>query len=329
MANEHRAEGRPAAPVAGSATARGLLAWRARLAAAPLGMRWFLALGLLALVASLDTATGRELSFSIFYLLPVVFAGSLVSRAAGQLTAVLGAAVWGILEVAAGSAYSAPWIPVWNSGVRLGFFLLVNELVVALEHAYARERQLARTDTLTGIANARVFAERIELALAASRRSGRPFSLAYVDLDRFKQVNDRLGHSEGDRLLRAVASRLAAGARATDTIARLGGDEFGLLMPDASESQARALLERVADDLAGEIESRWPIGATVGAVTFRRPPAGADEAVRQADALMYEAKAAGRGRVLQATWPEPEGGDRLPASGAPASREDGAARDGE
>ena len=61
MANEHRAEGRPAAPVAGSATARGLLAWRARLAAAPLGMRWILALGLLALVASLDTATGREL----------------------------------------------------------------------------------------------------------------------------------------------------------------------------------------------------------------------------------------------------------------------------
>jgi len=276
----------------------------------------------------LDTATGSEISFSIFYLVPVSFAGAFISRRAGVVFAVLSAVTWGYLEVWTGRGYSAAWIPYWNSAVRLGFFLLVNELIERLRRAHARQRALAREDSLTGIANARVFEECAHRTIGQSRRSGRPFSIAYVDLDRFKQVNDRYGHSEGDELLRAVAQLIEGGVRSTDVVARLGGDEFGILMPDTEVRQARVALDRVAAAIADGAGGRWTVATTIGAVTFTEPPEDVDRAVREADALMYRGKAEGRGRVLQATWPEPGMG----VSGTPGAQQwlssDGAERCG-
>jgi diguanylate cyclase (GGDEF)-like protein len=261
-----------------------------------------LAIVLVALVGALDGLTGTEVSFSLFYLAPVAFAGGLVSRRAGRFVAVLSAVVWGYLEIKNGRPYTASWIPLWNALVRLGFFLIVNELIEALRRAHRHERALSRTDSLTGIANGRVFDEQTERTIAESRRNRRPFTIAYIDLDRFKQINDGYGHSEGDRLLREVAAVIQAHLRSTDLAARLGGDEFGVLMPDTGKEQARVSLERVATEFARRLGNRWPVGATLGAVTFTEPPRDADSAVREADALMYKGKAAGGGRILQTEW---------------------------
>jgi diguanylate cyclase (GGDEF)-like protein len=266
-------------------------------------VRWLLGAALLACVAVLDASTGNEISFSIFYLLPVSFAGALISRRAGVVFAVVSAVLWGYIDVAIGRAFSAAWIPYWNSAVRLAFFVLVNELIQRLIQAHVRQRALAREDPITGIANARVFAEHAQWAIALSRRSGRPFTLAYIDLDHFKQVNDKFGHSEGDRLLRKIASLIEHGARASDFVARLGGDEFGVLMPDTDAEQARVLLERIAASVSGRAGAHWGVGATFGAVTFTEPPESVDRAVQEADALMYRGKADGRNRILQAAWP--------------------------
>jgi diguanylate cyclase (GGDEF)-like protein len=289
----------------------------------PPGTRWLLSLSLpvrmalgialLAGMAMLDAGTGSEISFSIFYLLPVSFAGAFISRRAGLVFAVVSAASWGYLEVATGPAFSAVWIPYWNSLVRLGFFVLVNELIARLRRAHARERALAREDSLTGIANTRVFDEQVQRAIATGRRSGRPFTLAYLDLDGFKQVNDRFGHSEGDRLLRSIAKLMSEGVRATDVVARLGGDEFGVLMPDTGAEQARISLSRLAEGIEKGMDDRWAVGATIGAVTFTRPPADVDSAVGEADALMYRGKGEGRGRILQAIWPAQGVGDVGPS----------------
>ena len=211
---------------------------------------------LLVFVAILDFTTGVEVSFSIFYLLPVVCAGAVISKEAGFLVAIASSILWGYLEIAHGPPYTASWIPFWNALVRLGFFLLVNELVSALRQAYLRERALSRTDGLTGIANTRVFEEHVERTIALSRRNGLPFTIAYVDLDKFKQVNDQYGHSEGDRLLQAVAQHIGSCLRKTDTLSRLGGDEFGILLPDTGDEQAGTLLERIESVLADE---RWEI----------------------------------------------------------------------
>ena len=283
---------------------------------APLRAKVLLSLLLLGLVALLDTVTGEEISFSIFYLVPVSYAGASISRRAGFVLAVLASATWGYLEVTTGRPYSAAWIPYWNTAVRLGFFVLVNELIDRLRRAHAAQRALARQDALTGIANARVFHEFAGRAIAASRRTGRPLTVAFVDLDRFKQVNDALGHSEGDRLLRTVALLLSDHVRSTDVVARLGGDEFGVLMPDADAASARASLERVAAALAHDVGGRWAVGATIGAVTFAEPPADVDVALGAADALMYRGKAEGRGRIVQATWPLPGVGE---SSSGPAA----------
>ncbi len=268
----------------------------------PPAMRLMLILLLLVLVAALDASTGVEISFSIFYLLPVVCAGAIISRQMGQFVAIVSAITWGYFEIK-GQAYSASWIPFWNAFVRFGFFILVNELVTSLRQAYLRERELSRTDGLTGIANTRVFEEHTEHTISLSHRNGLPFTIAYIDLDRFKQVNDQYGHSEGDRLLRAVAHYIGSCLRKTDTLARLGGDEFGILLPDTGAEQAGVLLQRIESVLASQVGSQWPVGATIGAVTFTDPPDNFNYAIFQADALMYKGKSEGRGRILQTTWP--------------------------
>ncbi len=287
---------------------------------APLRVKVLLSLLLLALVGLLDLVTGEELSFSIFYLVPVSYAGASISGRAGFVLAILSSATWGYLEVATGRPYSAAWIPYWNTGVRLGVFVLVNEMIDRLHRAQAAQRALARQDSLTGIANARVFYEYADRAIAAARRTRRPLTIAYVDLDKFKQVNDALGHSEGDRLLRTVAGLLSDHVRSTDVVARLGGDEFGVLMPDTDSASARVSLERIAAALAHDVGARWAVGATIGAVTFAEPPSGVDVALHEADALMYRGKAEGRGRIVQATWSGPTGsGGETPGGPTAAS----------
>lgn len=270
---------------------------------APLVFRISLSVLLLAALLLLDSLTGFEVSFSVFYLAPVLLAGGTISLRAGQAMAVASAAAWGYLDHASGHAYSAAWIPVWNSAVRLAFFLIINELVERVRQAHQRELTFASTDSLTGIANGRVFKEQVNQTIAQMRRHQRPFTVAYIDLDRFKQVNDTFGHAEGDRLLRAVAISIQDHLRASDQLARLGGDEFGILMPETTVEQARASLERLAARLRPQVGERWGVGATFGAVTFTRAPQDYDSALRMADNLMYRGKAEGRGRVLMETWP--------------------------
>ncbi len=296
--------------------------WVAKVQALPVAVRWTIGLLLVALVSVLDRATGSEVSFSIFYLTPVSFAAAFVSRRAGWVLAVVSAVAWGYLEVEGARAYSASWIVVWNGAVRLGFFVLVTEFIARLRRAHALQREMARQDSLTGLANARVFMEAAQQAIGASRRSGRPFSLAYVDLDRFKRVNDVWGHSEGDRLLKTAAELMATGVRSTDLVARLGGDEFAILMPDAGVERARASLARVSAALADAMAVRWAVGATIGAITFLEPPSDVESAVRAADDLMYRGKQAGRGRIMIESWPRVEEPDPR-TSGAADERHGG------
>jgi diguanylate cyclase (GGDEF)-like protein len=132
-------------------------------------------------------------------------------------------------------------------------------------------------------------------------RYAHQLSLAYLDIDGFKAVNDRHGHAAGDRVLIALAAAAGAMARAVDTVARLGGDEFVVLMPETDEDAALPLADRlreVCSQAAGA--GLEPITCSVGVVTYAQPPRDAAELLASADALMYEAKAAGGDDVRQA-----------------------------
>ena len=167
---------------------------------------------------------------------------------------------------------------------------------VRLEEELTRQ---AFHDSLTGLANRALFRDRLDQALARSRRSKETLAVLLADLDGFKQVNDTLGHDAGDQLLQAVARRFDEVVRPADTLARLGGDEFALLLDGASEAQAVAVAARLTECLREplRVEDReLQVQASVGVVVHPGGHGDSDELTRQADIAMYAAKDQGRGR---------------------------------
>jgi diguanylate cyclase (GGDEF)-like protein/PAS domain S-box-containing protein len=159
-------------------------------------------------------------------------------------------------------------------------------------------QHLAYHDGLTDLPNRRLLRERAEQLLALARRHKFPVALGYLDLDRFKEVNDTLGHDAGDELLQAVAVRLARVARETDTVARLGGDEFAILWPQTGHEGARIAASRVLECFQQPFSVRQEVisvEASLGIAVFPGDGDSLDELMRAADVAMYRAKAARSG----------------------------------
>ncbi len=177
--------------------------------------------------------------------------------------------------------------------------------VIAVRDASERKRaelriqELAHTDPLTGLANRLLLHDRLAQALAMAERSGTAVALLYLDLDRFKAVNDAMGHHGGDRLLVEVATRLRASTPETDTVARLGGDEFIVMQPFTGQpGKVQAIAQRLVDALAQPylIEGRaLDVTASIGISLFPADSAGADLLLKQADLALFRAKQEGRG----------------------------------
>jgi diguanylate cyclase (GGDEF)-like protein len=169
-----------------------------------------------------------------------------------------------------------------------------------LEVSEENASYLAFHDPLTGLPNRALFADRLTQALANSRRSGVRFALHAIDLDRFKLVNDTLGHPSGDELIRQVGTRLGALVRDGDTAARVGGDEFAIIQIDVAETDgALALGHRVVTELQQPFDIRGQealVGASVGIAMSDDSGGDAEDLLRQADIALYEAKASGKGR---------------------------------
>ncbi len=170
------------------------------------------------------------------------------------------------------------------------------------ERRYAAQlSHQARHDALTGLANRREFEHRLQRALASSAELDRRHAMLYMDLDRFKEVNDACGHAAGDELLREISLLLQRKLREGDTLARLGGDEFGVLLencaPDHAVRIAEALRDAVAQ-VAFECHGRsFTLGVSVGLVPIAAGPHSEADILNAADASCYRAKAFGRGRV--------------------------------
>ena len=210
--------------------------------------------------------------------------------------AVLAAITWAAADVASGRSHSSAWINVWNTSARLVVFLVVVKLLISLRDSREVQEKLARCDWLTGVANSRTFEESAIDVMATAERTRQPFTVAYIDLDDFKAINDTLGHSGGDDVLRAVGRALTDSTRATDLVARVGGDEFALLLPATdSEGAARLMNDLVPRALEELRNVPLPVTFSAGAATFLVPPRDIDLMVRTADELMYGAKRTRKG----------------------------------
>lgn len=263
----------------------------------------FLGFLLAACLGVADYRSGPDLSFLLFYLFPAFLGSWFGGRRAGILISLFSSVAWLLDDVMAKSPHSHPAIPYWNVGVKLLIFFAFVHLTVSVRELLNREKQLARTDDLTGIENRRSFAEASETELRRLRRYRHPFTIAYMDIDNFKTVNDLFGHSTGDSVLRSVAISILRSIRETDHAARLGGDEFAVILAETDQAGARVVMERLLKNWDDVIQKKqWPISLSIGVVSCYEPPDSVDTLIRAADDLMCVVKNSGKNNVKYGTW---------------------------
>jgi diguanylate cyclase (GGDEF)-like protein len=269
----------------------------------------------LALVGLLDYVTGPWLSFALLYVLPVLAAAWWLGRGPALLAGLTAGLAW--FEAEAWGHRGEPTRDLmWNSMSRLAMLLAMAAMVVRIKDDRKRLKdvntrlaelltgaeRLARTDPLTGLPNRRAFLERLTDELARARRNATPVCIAYLDVDNFKNLNDRRGHAEGDEFLRHISHAIKDTVRASDVAARLGGDEFAVLFADAKRIAVEPLAQRLLARVRA-LGDRYPdldLGASVGMAWFEHPPATPELLLQRADGAMYEAKTAGKHRF--ALW---------------------------
>lgn len=198
---------------------------------------------------------------------------------------------WGAIVVTAAPADSGEVVPQLQE--------LADAIALVVDSADARERlaHLAATDPLTGVPNRRTFEARLREELARGLRHGHPLTLALIDVDAFKPVNDEWGHERGDRLLEELAHRLQVLLRTGDLLARIGGDEFALVLPETDERAAQDVLDRLRRAVADTSLAGLATTVTVGAAVTDDCTAGTSALYRAADRALYAGKARGRDAV--------------------------------
>jgi diguanylate cyclase (GGDEF)-like protein len=258
-----------------------------------------LSLSLVAVIGAIDYVTGYELSFSIFYLLPIAIASWSGRMRIGIAICIVSGITWYFVDAASGHHYSDSMIPVWNAGVRLSFFVVVAYLLDNLRAALDAQVLLARQDDLTGLLNAKAFRRACDSMFRLASRHDRSLAIGYLDVDDFRNVNNRFGHGVGDEVLQAIATVLLKRLRASDVGARLGGDEFAVLLPETDLAGAKAFFTELHAALLDMADLKhWPVGFSIGVAAFRHPTANTDEGIRRADDLMYRVKNSGKNGVL-------------------------------
>jgi diguanylate cyclase (GGDEF)-like protein len=254
---------------------------------------------LLPLISIFDFWLGPEFEFTFFYLALIVAITWYGDRKIAITLLVISTLVIFEVNILSDGPNITPLSAIWQTLFDAAAIAFTVVVVLRLKEALQREGRLARTDNLTGLANRRYFEERAKLSLEWSRRHNDPITLAYVDLDNFKQVNDQHGHEEGDRLLVELAQSIKENLRQTDLVARLGGDEFVLFLPETEEKTARTVIERMRNSFVAKTKANgWPVTMSIGAITDYALTGSLNELINAADNLMYEAKNSGKNSAI-------------------------------
>jgi diguanylate cyclase (GGDEF)-like protein len=250
-----------------------------------------------AAIFMLDNVVPNSVSLRMLYVFPLaLFCIHLLSRMHLFV---------GIVTLVVGIAYSVFTLPLpllaRHAQFALGVFVFcfVGYLIRLERRHYLEIERLAKHDVLTGLKNRQELRLSLEAEIDRLNRYGTVFSLAVIDLDGFKQLNDSQGHDQGDAALRIVANVMSSTTRRTDTLARIGGDEFALLMPSTGriecERSCSMLVDRIGATMAN---AGYPVTASIGATTFIELPNSADDAMKLVDHAMYIAKERGRARAI-------------------------------
>jgi len=245
-----------------------------------------------------DLMISSEISFSIFYLIPVTLAVFLHGRTLGFVFSVICALVWIAADIASGLRYDAWYIPVWNTLVRFGYFIFHSMLLSQLLHTIEVVNDSALKDPLTKLSNWRHFEQYSSQLLRQASGQPTKMTVAYIDLDNFKLVNDAQGHGAGDQVLVTVSQVLQQQLRSQDMVARLGGDEFAVILVHVELPEAKEILQRIQVAVQQEMKNHgWPVTLSIGAMVFSIAPPTINPMLKMVDDLMYEVKKNGKNNL--------------------------------
>jgi len=246
------------------------------------------------LLGLLDLITPNEFVFSFFYLLPIAFTTWFAGKRGGILISVICTCF-----LAPNYIKLSAMASIWNILSTFGIFMIVTFMQDKIHNLLKIESNLSRTDPLTGAINKRAFLELVGYEMVRLHRESKPFSLAYLDIDDFKKVNDQYGHTKGDEVLKAVVSCLIDNLRKTDVVARMGGDEFTIFYPEIGQDGVKVATQRINKFLAElTMENSWPTSISMGVITSENEECKLDIIVTMADELMYKVKNAGKNNVM-------------------------------
>jgi diguanylate cyclase (GGDEF)-like protein len=236
-----------------------------------------------------------SLSFTVFYLLPIAIATWFVGARPGQMLAFLSATLtYGILLQQNTLLLNA----AWETGMVWAIGAIVVELLHGVKLSTEVGKQLSRIDSATGAVNRRFFIELLEAEFHRAERYRFAITVAYIDLDNFKQLNERLGRQASDELMYRFVEELSEALRANDVVARLGGDEFALLLPQTNDVQAQQVFTRLQPQMKDALEAETiPIQYSIAVVTFLEMPDTAEELAEQAETLLQSIKSSGKNRL--------------------------------
>lgn len=245
-----------------------------------------------------DFMTSSEISFSIFYLIPITAAVILSGRQLGLIFSVICALVWIAADIASGLDYHVWYIPVWNTLVRFGYFtfhtVLLNQLLTTISMIQAASLQ----DPLTKAANWRYFEQYSSQLLQQAGRDNIKMTIAYIDVDNFKKINDSFGHGVGDEVLIHIAQTIQSQIRSQDMIARLGGDEFAVVLNNTDLATSQEILDRIRRATLQEMQAKnWDVTLSIGAMVFSVLPMTITPMLKMVDNLMYDVKKNGKDNI--------------------------------
>ena len=260
-----------------------------------------LAFGLVVAVGTAEALSRFETSLLALYTVPIALAAWASTPRIAYALALLAVTLPATIQAFAGEPIG--WMVMWSVSYNFVLLGIIVMLISVLKNRLSDEADFAATDTLTGLLNRGSFIVRLDSELARAARYGRAFTLAYLDLDNFKVVNDSEGHDAGDELLRRVADALRSSTRQTDILGRLGGDEFAVVLPEIAGGATGSVLENLRKQLTrAMVKGGWPVTFSIGAVTFEGSIDTSREALQVADVAMYAVKRAGKDGIRHTVW---------------------------
>lgn len=257
---------------------------------------------LLPLIGGIDALTGPDYTFTLIYLLPVTMVCWVsTSRISALSIIIFSAIVWNSVDFISNRIMLTPMVFAWNMFSRCVVFLLFAVMLFALKSSICREREISRRDPLTNTYNLRAFRDIAEHELSRCRRDKKSITMAFVDIDNFKTVNDTRGHKAGDILLQQVANAIRSSLRESDILARIGGDEFAILLSDCNAQAAQEIGLKLKNSVDLIKNGNKDISLSIGTLTCKDSYPDMEALIKICDELMYSVKKSGKNGMAAST----------------------------